>query len=270
MGYSTSNGPAAIGRATASVSNPTSWTEYSGNPIISPAYSTRLDSIQLVAGTWYLYSSNQSSHAVDLWTSTDGFNWAINTSGVLTPSGQGCTDGVEVGQLAVLYSGSTWDGWSSYWGQTTPLTEPGIRHATSSDGIHWTKDTGCANVLSTGVPPASDSAFIEWHQVQKIGPYYVISYEGYNNNNWTANLAYSVNPAGPFVKSLENPVFSGTFNSGDWDQNHIATPAYYQIGTKWYLFYQGSAGGLGGGNYGASPWSVGMATLASDPTAAIP
>jgi predicted GH43/DUF377 family glycosyl hydrolase len=142
---------------------------------------------------------------------------------------------------------------------------PGIRYATSFDGIAWTKQ-GCSDLLSVG-QANGPKTYVEWHQVQKIGSYYVLSAEGYSSPTWSGWVAYSTDPATGWKWSLANPVFNP---SGlGWDANQVATPGYYQIGDNWYLFYQGATGT---GDYSGLNWSIGMASLPSglDPTAAIP
>ncbi len=270
MAFPTATGTMTIGRATANVSSPFTWTEYVSNPILSgpSGHSIRLDSMQYVSGTWYAYVTDFVANTILLYTSSDGFTFAAYGSNpVLSPTGQGCTDGTVVSQGAVLKDGSTWHMYYSYRTASTTLT--GIRYATSSDGQTWTKQ-GCTDILSLGPPGASDSLYMEWHQILKIGSDYLLTYEGYNNSSWTANLAHSTSPGSGWAKSSSNPVFGPSFVGSTWDQNHVATAAYYQIGGTWYLFYQGAASAIGGTAYTTGHWSLGMATLGSDPTAAFP
>jgi hypothetical protein len=267
MAAPTSTGVMSIGRATATVADPFTWTQYASNPIISgpSGHSIRLDSVQRVAGTWYLYSTDVDANDILLYTSTDGFSFTPQGA-VLTAGGQGCSDGSVVSQGAVMYDAGTWRMYYSYRGAQTL---PGVRYATSSDGITWTKQ-GCVDVISKGAAGQPDSQFIEWHQIQKIGSYYVLSYEGYDGTKWTENIAYSSFPHTGWQKSQINPVFAPS-GSG-WDSHHVATPAYFQIGSTWYLFYQGTTAPQGGFSYSSGNWSLGIATLPGglDPTSAIP
>lgn len=268
MSAPVATGHESIGRATATVASPNTWTEYVGNPILGSASSgnIRLDSMQYVSGTWYLYSTDVINNNINLYTSTDGFNFTpYGGNPVLSPTGQGCTDGTVVSQGAVLKDGATWRMYYSY--RNGGIVLPGIRYATSSDGQTWTKQ-GCADILSVGGPGSTDSTYIEWHQIQKFGSNYILTYEGYNGNNWSENLAYSLTPGSGWAKSLANPIFSPTFVGGDWDQNHVATPGMYLIGAQWWLFYQGTNAGLGS-SYGTGHWSLGMASTL-DPSTAIP
>lgn len=265
------SGIMSIGRATSTVANPTSWTQDPSNPIITGPRgdSIRLDSVQLLAATWYLYSTDFTAGTILLYTSADGVSFSEYGT-VLSGSGQGCSDGTVVSQGAVLYDAGTWRMYYNWEGGGQ--VNQGIRYATSSDGKNWNKTNGsaCQNILSVG--GATDSAQIEWHQILKIGSYYLLSYEGYNGSNWSANIAYSSSPGQTWQKSAANPVFSPSGVPGSFDQNHVATPAYFDIGGTWYLFYQGSAAAAGGTNYSFSHWSMGIAALpnGNDPSAAIP
>jgi hypothetical protein len=273
MAAPTGSGTIQIGRATATVANPYSWTEYSSNPILSRSgQSTRLDSMQYVGGTWYMYVSGGGDNSIDLYTSTDGFTFTASSSNpVLSPSGQGCSDGNTVSQSAVLKDGSTWRMYYSYRTSTTTLA--GLRYATSSDGITWSKTGGssCSDILSIG-NAQGPSIFIEWTQILKIGSNYILTTGGYNGSNWATYLAYSTNPASGWTWSLANPIFGPSGVSGSWDSNHESTAAFYQIGSIWYLYYQGTNAAPGGTNYAYGHWAMGVATLAAgiNPSSAIP
>ncbi len=252
-------GKACIGRATAAVSDPTTWTEYASNPIICDI-SRRLDSVLLINGVYYLYSSDNDNSTVDLFTSADGFTFVKHPSSpVLTPAGQGRVDGDYVGQAAVLKDGDNWYMYYSY--RNGAVVLPGVRYAISVDGVAWTKG-GAGDVFSTGSVGMSDSIYIEWHHAQKIGSTYLISYEGYNGASWSANIAYSANPISGWTKSAANPVFKKSGTVGSFDRYQVATPAFFLINSTWYLFYQGCGSP---GNYILCNWAMGEAVLTGDP-----
>jgi len=261
----------SIGRATATAANPTVWTDDPGNPIFTAGGANiRLDAVQFVAGLWYLYYSDTSAGTVNLATSADGLAFVpYSANPVLSAAGQGCSDGSAVQQGSVLFDSGTWHMFYNWHNGGT--VNQGVRYATSSDGKTWSKVAGsaCANVVSVGA--SYDAVFIEWHSVLKVGADYILSYEGYNGSTWTENIAYSNNPASGWQKSLANPLFSGSGAAGSFDQVHVATPSYAQIGGNWYLFYQG-APGPSGGLYVNEHWAMGQALLpvGLDPTAAIP
>ena len=271
MSAPTGTGTITIGRATATVAYPTSWTQYAGNPIITgpSGHSVRLDSIQLVGGTWYLYATDVTANDILLYTSTDGFTFS-EYGAVLTPTGQGCTDGTVVSQGSVINEPSDLTApWKMYYDyRTAGTTLQGIRYAVSSDGKTWSKTAGssCANLVSTGT--SYDSTYIEWQQILKIGSYYELVYGSYSGSTWSTNIAYSTDPASGWQKSLANPIFSPSGGS-NWDGTHVSTGAFYEIGGEWWLFYQGTDTG---GFYGFGNWSMGMASLpnGNDPSAAIP
>jgi hypothetical protein len=254
------SGTISIGRATGTVASPYTWTQYASNPIFTDSgASIRLDSMQLVGGTYFLYYTKGSG--IFLATSTDGFTFAPQGE-VLTTAG--CSDENVVSQGAVLHDSSgTWGMYYSY-RTNGGVILPGIRYATSSNGTTWSKSAGsnCADLLN--VAPG----YVEWHQIQKIGSSYVLSYEYYNQSYWAANLAYSATLGGVLTQSLVNPLFKGN----GVEENHVATPAYYQIGGAWYLFYQYSLAGFGGFTYINSNWAMGQALLpnGNSPLSGIP
>ncbi len=256
----------AIGFATSTVANPESWNEYSGNPVIpGEGVGRRIDAVINVSGTLYLYATENSVQVV-LYTSTDnGLTWSRDASSpVLTPDGQECSDETNVSEGSVYWDGgSNWTMIYSY--RTNAASLAGFRYATSSDGKTWTKG-GCTDILSLGPAGTSDTSYMEWHQIFKIGSTYYLSYEGYGYNSegvvWSANLAYSKSLTSGWKKAGANPVFIRSSTPGAFDEYHVATPAFYNIGGVWYLFYQG-------GNvydpYAASNWDLGMARLPGSP-----
>jgi hypothetical protein len=276
MGSPAGSGTVGIGRATAAASNPYSWTQYASNPIFTGGGSVDLGSVvyDSANSTWYMYyhSLPANSSSIYLATSTDGFTFTPYNSGtaVLTPTGQGCSDGIAVEDASVLLDSSgTWYMFYSY--VTSSVNLPGVRYATSSDGKTWTKG-GCTDILSNN--SAYDRGAIEWHTISKVSSYYVLAYEGYSGLNgsnaccYSINLAYSTSPTSGWTKSLANPILSGTNQSSAFDSMDVASPFFWYNGTNWMLFYQGT----NSSSYDTGDWSLGITTLPSGltPLSAIP
>jgi len=255
----------AIGRATADVANPYVWIEYAGNPIV-----TKTDGLKCIVGThaviwnpsdkkFYMYADafgediSQWKYWVGLWTSTDGFKFTYQGR-VLGPT----SPETVVGGAGVIREDA--DHWYMYYCyRTAGATLPGIRCATSSDGISWTK-TGTGDIVSVSAS-GYDDTYIEGTQAMKIGNTYVLFYSGHDasENRWTSCLAYSTSPTSGFTKDTDNPVFIAG-SAGQWDSQHVSCTTVGPVnGNPKYLFYQGTNYT---DNYNYALWDMGMATLA--------
>ncbi len=265
MAYPTPTGVMRIGRATALKSSPYVWTEYSGNPIMDVGASgqwdsnyIRLDSViwNAAESKWYLYYTGNSggstwSDRIGLATSTDGFTFTkYSGNPIVTPTGSE----ICVSQSMVLKDGSNW--YMGFCWRESGNTLPGIKLASSSDGITWTR-TG-----TTAVTRGStyDSTYIEWGQMYKMGTEYVLIYSSFDGTDWTENMAHSSSPtAGSWTKSAKNPIqVKGA--PGTWDNAYVATMSLYQLDTTIYGFFQGAAAG---GDYNVNNWDMGMLSVST-------
>jgi hypothetical protein len=259
-----------IGKAWANVADPFNWHEDERNPILRyapqisfEASGIRLDSVIYREETneyWIYYtgtSAKPKKDAIGLAicpAGHDGYTDIVpanikrhENNPVLFPQGQGRADETHVSQGAVFREKDKWYSFYSY--RTTQNILPGIRLATSDDGIVWTKTVNPD--LLTAAP---ESRYIEWHQIYKIGDRYVMMYEAYNGGvRWRANVAVSSRLTEGWKKlpvtsidQMEWPTYS------DQTYFHVATPALYQIGTKWYLFFQAAPRGA----YSIQHWTL--------------
>lgn len=256
-------GNGSLGKAWANVSDPFTWHEYDGNPIFQSnpeigfeSKSVRLDSViynQATDEYWIYYTgTRRSATQIDSIglatcpTGKDGYSdvdashikrYAQNP--ILSPHAQGRTDENCVSQGAIFRENGQWYSFYSY--RTSTQTLPGIRLATSRDGTHWTKQPGPD--LLTAAPEAQ---YFEWHQVYKIGGKYVMLLEGYNGGRrWSPDVAVSARLTSGW-KTLPPTLIDQTTWPGysDATEFHVATPAVYQIGGKWYLFFQAAHSGF--------------------------
>ena len=277
----TDGGRGALAKAWAYKSTPTVWHEDEGNPILTPdttiafeSFSTRMDYVLYKPETdeyWIYYTGRDMSTGKD----RDAIGLAICPAGkdgysavtkakikkysgnpILSPTGQGRNDGTHVSQASILIDKGIYYMYYSYrLGDTLVL--PGIRYATSTDGKVWTKQ-GTANLLSRGAEGAPDSKYFEWKQAFKAFNKYIIIWEAFDGKVWSICMASADNPAGPFTKSSKNPIFSPSNIKGAYDELYVATPAFYLINDKWYLYYTGANNG---GDYNFNTWDMGAAVL---------
>src|ERR1017187_2042066 len=183
-------GVQSIGRATANVSDPTTWAvSNSGNPVLTANGSgwesggdgLRCDSVLYNAADHklYLYYTAHASH-IGLATSSDlGLTWTKHASNpILSPSGNETHNS----QFAVIKDGGTWRAFYSY--RTAGAILPAYRYATSGDGISWAKSGG--DIYSDG------GRYMEFHQVFRVGNRYYLAYEsGGSDVDWDIRIATS-------------------------------------------------------------------------------
>ena len=275
----TDGGKAAIAKAWAYQSNPLVWYEYADNPILTndptipfEGENVRLDCVLYHADSdeyWIYYTGTAGEslsgvHAIGLATclaGEDGYSGVTKTNivkykgnPILTARGEGRNDGTHVSQSAIEFDGGMYHMYYSYRGAEIL---PGIRYATSADGKRWVKQ-GDGDILSRGPEGAPDSRYFEWHQVFKAFNKYVIVWEAFNGKEWAVCMASANSPEGPWTKSPKNPIFRPSGIIGTFDKTFVATPAFYLIKSKWFLFYQGASDG---GNYIYNTWDIGAAEL---------
>lgn len=134
-----------------------------------------------------------------------------------------------------------WYMYYSYRGKDGTL--PGLRLATSTDGKTWQRHFNTADPRGMGqIFESTPDAYYEWHQVQKIGQTYVLFIEvGLSKGQrWRPVVAVSRHPDRGW-KQLDVDTVLQTKWKGLYRDDalyHVATPASYQIGGKWYLFVQ--------------------------------
>jgi hypothetical protein len=277
-------GRGAIAKAWAYASNPLVWYEYENNPILTPDSSTifenfsvRLDAVLYKKETdeyWIYYTgrtntpekNNGETDAVGLAicpAGKDGYTFVTKANikkytgnPILNAAGQGRNDGDHVSQASVIFDNNIYYMYYSYRHDSTGIL-PGIRYATSDDGINWKKqDTG--NIISRGGAGSPDSKYFEWKQCFKAFNKYIITWEAFNGKEWAICMASAENPNGPWVKSPKNPIFRPTGVKNTFDELYVATPAFYLINNIWYLYYVGASTG---GNYNFNTWDMGAAIL---------
>jgi hypothetical protein len=272
----------AIGKAWADKSDPAVWHEFGDNPIVRPdpripfeSYFIRMDCVLYHAETdeyWIYYTGGQNepwTNAVGLAvcaTGKDGYSNVTEENirkyegnPILSSTGQGREDGTCVSQAAVIWAGDKYYMYYSYRVSNSSDVDilPGIRYATSADGINWTKRGG-GNIIGRGRKGSPDSKYFEWKQIFASFGRYILVWEAFDSTTWTACMATAVSPEGPWVKSPANPIFKPSGKAGTFDEKFVATPGFYLINKKWYLFYQGAKDG---GNYNYNHWDIGVAEL---------
>ena len=276
---------AAIGKAWADTNDPFRWHQDEANPIFRPAEhgwdstTIRLDAVLYIAeeDVYYIYYSGSTGAIQDKIglaicpTGSDGYS-ALNetsivrygTMPVLAPEPVAPYNENMASQAAVFreWNATTqrWDWYMYYSYRGKDGTLPGIRLATSHDGKTWTRHFNADDPRSMGqIFCSTSNAYYEWHQIFKTGKTYVLCIEvGVDHGaRWRPVLAVSRNPLQGWVQ-LDLDIMLQTKWTGLYDDRtlfHVATPALYLIGGKWFLFAQ-ACGKPANDNYIDGAWEM--------------
>lgn len=254
-----------IGVATASVTNPTKWTDYGSNPVVTPPSNSQCRQCTALYDPTNnlirLYVSGDNA-TILAYTSTDGFTFTAYNGGapVFQPSQctrAGCTN---VSNAAILRASAT--SWFMYYCHRGSYgTLPSIRIATSSDGYTWTDhgESGWAN--SPGTYYATYLEGMNQIVAMPDGQYLLVTsaYAGTppSSSGWSCAWATASSPLGPFTPASQ-PMFTPNPQSGTFDSGLAVNPSVFNLNGKWYLFYSGS-NGSSVGNYNNNQYSTGIA-----------
>lgn len=274
-----------IGKAWALPSDPFAWHQDEHNPVFGPAKqgwdsgNIRLDTVLYLPeeDSFYIYYSG-TTHAVQ-----DHIGLAI------CPAGADGYSNIRPGEIRrfgtqpilspepaapffeqMTSQGAVWREWNaqekrwdwfmyySYRGKDGIL--PGLRLATSQDGKTWTRHYNEHDPRGMGqIFPSTAGAYYEWHQVFKIGATYVLSMEvGVSaGQRWRPVIAVSRHPDSGWVQMDVDALLQTKWNGLYRDDTiyHVATPALYAIGGKWYLYAQ-ACPRPGNNNYIDGHWDL--------------
>lgn len=243
MGAPLNFGDQTIGRATANVSDPTTWTvSNSGNPVMTAtlSYETgggglRADSLlynPTDSKLYLFYTAKESGTAATeaVASSSDlGLTWT-KLGQVLTPTApeETCSG------LAVFIEGTTMHGVYSY-RVSSNILHYRYASASTSNWLSWTKG---------GVDVYGDSGrSLEMHKLLKVGSTYLLCYEsGFFTppGEFDIRFATSSSPSSTFTADAGNPFLSSSGVAGTFDRYLTATPDLQVIGGYYYLFYCGA------------------------------
>jgi hypothetical protein len=257
-----------LGKAWALKSDPFTWHQDEHNPVFSPAKqgwdsgNIRLDAVLYVEeeAAYYIYYSGTAGSIQDRIglaicpAGADGYSGItsanirrVGTQPVLSPEPAAPYFEQMASQAAVLREWNTkarrwdWFMYYSYRGKDGIL--PGLRLATSPDGKTWTRHYNEKDPRSMGqIFPSTPGAYYEWHQAFKIGDTFFLSMEvGISaGQRWRPVIAVSKDPATGWTQTDVDAVlqtrWAGLYRADTI--YHVATPAFYQFGGKWYLYAQ--------------------------------
>jgi hypothetical protein len=257
-----------IGKAWALKSDPFTWHQDEANPVFSPSKdgwdsgSIRLDAVLYIPeeDAYYIYYSGTKTTVQDhiglaiCPAGADGYSditpAAIQRVGpepVLAPEAAEPFFENMASQAAVLREWDAaaqrwnWFMYYSYRGKNGTL--PGIRLATSTDGKTWKRQFYQNDPRGMGqIFPSTPDAYYEWHQIFKRAGTYVLVIEvgTEKGKRWRPVIAVSQYPDKGWAQLDVNTVLQTKWEGIYRDDTifHVATPAFYQIEGRWYLYVQ--------------------------------
>ena len=223
----------------------TEWTKYEGNPVLVPGSAGSWDDDHLIEPhvlvfrspraeqyhMWYA-GDDGSGNRIGYATSPDGVDWTkASLNPVLDLGASGSWEDNHVGAPNVLFDGSNFQMW--YHGHDGTSFRTG--HATSPDGVDWTKD-GLNPVLDLGTSGSWDDVHVETPVVLKLDDTtFYMWYGGNDGSNTRIGLATSSDGI-VWTKSESNPIMDiGT----GWEGRSILPESVLYDGSLFQMWYLG-------------------------------
>ena len=237
------------------------WNKYGGNPVLQAGASGTWDDVGLpsadvlIIGTTYhmWYTGNDGTNMrIGHATSPDGITWTKDTlnNPVLDVGAPGTWDDYWVYFPKVVLDGLVYHMW--YTGDDGPPTQnESVGHATSLDGISWTKDT--INPVMTHGPSGSwDDEIVGAGFASLEGSTFYIWYDGGDGTYFRIGQATSTDGGTTWVKDLNNPVLDiGSSTSWDYPRVQVGSITYNSNTSTYYMYI------FGGDMFS---WEIGYAT----------
>jgi predicted GH43/DUF377 family glycosyl hydrolase len=236
------------------------WTKYPDNPVMVPGFSGEWDAEYVYPGSviyndttyhiWYTGGIDNDTSRIGHATSPDGVTWTKDPNNpVLDVGPNGTWDESSMFGGGALVIDSIFHLW--YTGHTGLVNNANflIGHATSTDGVTWTKDTNNP-VLDVGPDGEWDDTWISAGSVVYDGSEYHMWYSAWNGGSESVRIGHATSSdAVTWTKDANNPVL--TYEAAKWDYPRVDFPAVVFDGTSYHMWYSG-------GEYTA--WQIGYAT----------
>lgn len=151
---------------------------------------------------------------------------------IITPEGSE----VETTFGYVWLEGATYHLYYTYFDESSKSI---IGHATSTDGVSFTRDSANNPVLNRGAGGAWDEGGCWCPQVWREGATWYMTYTGRNASAYDVCVGLATSPDGiVWTKYAGNPVLSGGLaGSGDWDERTAESSAIIKVSNTYYLWY---------------------------------
>ena len=257
-----------VGKAWALKSDPFTWHQNETNPVFAPGRngwdsgSIRLDAVLYIPeeDAYYIYYSGTQAAIQDRIglaicpAGSDGYSGItpaairrVGTGPVLAAAPAEPFSETMASQAAVWRKWDTtakrWNWYMYYSYRGVNGTLPGIRLATSADGKTWQRHFNRDDPRGMGqIFASTPDAYYEWHQIFKRGGTYVLTMEvgTEKGKRWRPVIAVSQYPDHGWAQLDVNAVLQTRWEGCYRDETiyHVATPAFYEIEGRWYLYAQ--------------------------------
>jgi len=240
----------------------TNWTKHP-EPVLQPGDSGKWDQKMIMTGSvimhddtfhmWYSGGDPDVPWMIGHATSADGISWTKDTNNpVLEPGPDGTWDDTTVWCPSVLFIDSEFHMWYAGYAdfKEYPNSPRRIGHATSPDGISWTKDINNP-VLDVGENGKWDDTWISHPSVINDGSNYHIWYTGDGGPGTYVQIGHATSPDGiTWTKSPKIPVLSCKQND-EWDYDRADYARVIYDGNSYHMWYSGGK---------TWAWQIGYAT----------
>ena len=211
------------------------WTKYANNPVLPHGDPNSFDEITAVATTvmfhegmykmWY-----EGDDGFGYATSSNGITWFKHANNPVLEPGPGTWDEGAINNASVLVINNTYRMWYS---GVDGLNENRIGHATSFDGIEWTKDDD--PVLNHGEPGTMDDEEVIHPFVMYEDPLYRMWYNGHDGTAQRILYAYSFDGI-EWTKFTDYPMLEpGTL--GSWTDGGLGPLCVVRAGHLYHMWY---------------------------------
>ena len=221
------------------------WTKHPDNPVLTPGSPGEWDEAGIFYprviyydNTYHMWYSGSKTDSTGIGhaTSQDGVTWTKNPNNpVLDVGPDGAWDDQNAYAATVLLIDSIFHMW--YNGQATSfgVDNNKIGHATSSDGITWTKDPNNP-VLTTGPIGAWDDEWSAYPNVVHTDETFHMWYSGFKEGSGIS-IGHATSPDGvAWTKDSQNPVIT---SSGEWEVPLVFPGGTIFNGSNYQMWYSG-------------------------------
>jgi predicted GH43/DUF377 family glycosyl hydrolase len=246
-------GNVSVGRATSP--DGMHWTKDTLNPVMGhgstvwdgkAAWIPKVLKIGNAYTMWFTGANSSDVWQIGRATSTDGMLWVQDTTNPVIPVGApGQWDAALVHTGSVLFDGTKYRMWYTGLSQGYGIGTAGIGLATSSDGIHWVKDTLNNPVLVAGSSGAWDPHGVGECSVvyDSASRLYHMFYDGNELDYFqeTSGIGYASSADGiHWTKYAGNPVLPNRL-PGSWTAVASA-PFVLLMESTFHMWYTGGTG----------------------------
>ncbi len=209
---------------------------------------------------WYSgfrsYSSVDSAY-IAYATSTDGITWTKYANNPVLRPGPAAWEYNAIGDVCVIHTGDLYQ----MWYDASPLTSTNIGRigrATSTDGIHWTKDSFNNPVLDMGGSDQWDNSALLFPRIFVNSRHYVhVLYLRQIKWRLAQDRFGSLHQRGHSLAEMGTGPILAESSPGSWDQNFVQEGAVLTISDTLHMWYSGMS-------YSTNRACIGHATMPID------